>query len=153
MALTISGSNISGWDATYYGGGSTSTGGTSSASVNGSDGSYTYSGTGYATLEGGLILQWGSSTTSSARSGASQYFSISFPTVCIAVVMNEGGAGGWGTGPLASNGGGAGTVYAPTFIGTQYFNFEGAWVTPYFSYYTTGAGQGPIGMHWYAIGY
>lgn len=138
MPLTISGSSIGPWDSTYYGGGYTS-----------SAGFVQYSSTGYLTLEGGFILQWGQATTTNTTGRYSNYvsFPISFST-CLSVCMTEGGSGGWGTGPGAGNNGGAATVYAPTLIGASGFYFEGAWVTGYSNYYSSF-----IGSNWYAVGY
>ena len=150
MAITISGSNISGWDPTFYGGGSTSTGGLSSASVDPSTGLYTYSiYSGYATLEGGLILQWGQNiTTGIYRYSNLVIFPLRFPNAILSLVMSEGGAAGWGFGPEADNYGGTGTVYSPTLVDVTGFGFEGAWTAPVTNYYSAN-----LGMHWYAVGY
>lgn len=139
MALTISGTQIGPWDATYYGGGYTTTGSVTQ-----------YSTTGYVKLEGGFILQWGQATTSNTTGRYSNivYFPISFPSTCLSVQFTEGGSGGWGTGPGAGNNGGAATVYAPTLISTTGFFFQGAWVTGYSNYYSSF-----IGSNWYAVGY
>lgn len=139
MALTISGTQIGPWDATYRGGGYTSTAGFSQQGL-----------VGYCTLEGGFILQWGQSTTSNITGRYSNFvaFPISFPSACLSVVMCEGGAGGWGIGPGAGNNGGAATMYAPTLFGTSGFFFEGGWITGYTSYYSAS-----IGSNYYAVGY
>jgi hypothetical protein len=139
MGLTISATQIGPWDATYFGGGYTSTAGT-----------WSLSSTGYVKLEGGFLLQWGQATTTNTTGRYSNYiyYPISFPTACLSVVMTEGGSGGWGYGAGASNNGGAATVYAPTLISTSYFYFQGAWLTGYTSYYSS-----YIGSNWYAVGY
>ena len=139
MPLTISGSSIGPWESVYYGGGYTSSGGFWSRGV-----------TGYCQLEGGFILQWGQATTTNTTGRYSNliYFPISFPTACLSVVMCEGGAAGWGTGPGASNNGGAATMYAPTLLATAGFYFEGGWITGYTSYYSAS-----IGSNYMAVGY
>lgn len=139
MALTISGTQIGAWDATYFGGGYTSSAGTWSLAE-----------TGYIRSEGGLIIQWGTATSSNITSRYSNYvyFPIAFPTACLSVVMGEASSSGWGTGPQASNNGGTATVYAPIFIGPSYFYFEAAWMSGYTSYYSAG-----LGASYYAVGY
>jgi hypothetical protein len=139
MALTFGAGGISGWDAYYYAGGTTTTGGTKS-----------FGNSGYVTLEGGFILQWGNAitTNTTGRYSNVQYFPISFPSACISVVMCEGGSGGWGYGPGAGYDSGAGTMYSPTLIGNGGFYFEGCWVTPLTNYYSS-----YIGSAYYAVGY
>lgn len=48
--------------------------------------------TGYIKLPGGLIVQWGTGSFSTAGSAIS--FPISFPTACRAVLLGQGGNGG-----------------------------------------------------------
>ena len=139
MPLTISGTQIGPWNSQYFGGGYTSTAGTWSLAL-----------TGYIRSEGGLIIQWGDATTTNTigRYSNTYYFPISFPTLCLSVVMSEASSSGWGTGQQAGNNGGTATVYAPTVIGASGFSFEAAWMSGYTSYYSAG-----LGGSWYAVGY
>ena len=139
MPLTISGTQIGPWNSQYFGGGYTSTAGSWSLAL-----------TGYIRSEGGLIIQWGDATTTNTTGRYSniQYFPMTFPTVCLSVVMSEASSSGWGTGPQAGNNGGTATVYAPTLIGTTACYFEAAWMSGYTSYYSAG-----LGASWYAVGY
>lgn len=49
---------------------------------------------GYAKLPGGLIIQWGTRMTTTAEADTVT-FPTSFPSACIAVVVNEAASAGW----------------------------------------------------------
>lgn len=141
MGLTIGSAGISGFGSTQ-GGGAMSRG--------------SYSGSPYtayinfcqmpgSSTQPGLFMQTGSAVTSSAGRGTSYVpFPVSFPSVCVAILISEGGSGGWGTT-------GACTVYAVTSFSTSGFYFSGAWISggsPGVAYYGSS-----IGAYYIAMGY
>lgn len=100
---------------------------------------------GYSTLPGGMIIQYGRSSSGSGGN-VSVSFPIAFPSACVSVTLTESGAGGtWpGTG-----GGGRPTVHgmsgaaSNTSFGAYSMEWNGsAWV-----------GESGLSFSWMAIGY
>ena len=89
----------------------------------------------------GLFMQTGYAYTSSAGRGTSYVpFPVTFPSVCVAVLISEGGSNGWNAKSC--------TVYAVTSATQSGFYFSGAWINDTVSYYSNS-----IGAYYVAMGY
>ena len=131
MGLTIGNSGISGFNSGFNASGVAQTKGSYSNKA---------SRPAWQIMPGGFMIVTGDAPSGGSRGAGTVYFPISFPNACLAIMMGEGGSGGWVAGHC--------TMYAVTSFSTNSFSFSAAWVNATTSYY-----QASLGGKYMAVGY